>query len=163
VDANRSRRNAEHGGIRRRVIETALSALRVVRNPRVASAACVQSIGWVLPVDSRLFRIYLSRRTELGSDRSRTRSTFASRFWWDMTLEARCARPDDDGVQAHQGAIPLHSDAYLAGSGRGIAMLRPLSRGEEHAVTEGHDAVGVRINPVSLPIVFATPNGPRHE
>jgi hypothetical protein len=77
----------------------------------------------------------------------------AGEVWWDMTQEARRARLDDDEVQASQHAITLHSDACLASADRGIAMLRRLLGGQEHAVTEGDNPADIRFDPDAAPVV----------
>ncbi len=120
----------------------------------------MESIGWVLPVDNWLFRIYASSRMKPGGGCARMRSAFAGRFGWKVTQEARCAGPDDDGVQALQSAITLRSDMYVARSGRRFVNVTRLLRGEAHAVTQGHDPVCLSVDNDVFPILVAAGNDP---
>jgi hypothetical protein len=93
ADDERSRRNADDGSIFHRVSQAALPALRVVPDPRVAQFACAESIGWVLSVDNRLFRVYVSAEAKPAGECRRLSPTFAGKSWWGMTQEVRRARP----------------------------------------------------------------------
>lgn len=117
----------------------------------------------VLSVDNRLFRIYGPSRLKPAGDRGCMHSTIVGKFRWVMMQEAHGARPDNDEVQAGQGAITLLSEACRANSDRGIAMLRRLVRGQEHAVTESHDQADVGFDPGATPILFAAASNRRSE
>ncbi|WKA32255.1 hypothetical protein [Bradyrhizobium roseum] len=56
----RSIRHQDDGKVSYRVTEAALPTLRVP-NPRVAQFARVESIGWTLPIDDTLFRVYVAQ------------------------------------------------------------------------------------------------------
>ena len=154
----RTTRPAEGGGVLYRVTEAVLPTLRVVPNPRVAQFARVESLGWVLPIDDTSFRIYVAGRVKQAGDIGRMRSKFAGKFWWDMTEAEHRAQPGDYEAQVGQGDITLHSEEHLAGSDRGLAMLRRLLRRQVRAVAEGRDPAGVSFDPDAAPVVFEAGN-----
>jgi nitrite reductase/ring-hydroxylating ferredoxin subunit len=153
-----SRRPAADGRVFRRITEAVLPTLRVVPNPRVAQFARVESIGWVLPMDDTSFRIYVAGRVRQAGDIGRMRSTFGGRYWWELNETEHRAMPGDYEAQVGQGAITLHSEEHLAGSDRGIAMLRRLLRRQLCVIAEGGDPAGVRYQPDAPPVVFAAGN-----
>ena len=154
----RSQRPAESGGVFHRVTEAVLPTLRVVPNPRVAQFARVELIGWVLPIDDTSFRIYVAGRVKQAGDIGRMRSKFAGKFWWDMTDAEHRALPGDYEAQVGQGAVTLHSEEHLAGSDRGIAMLRRVLRRQVRAVAEGRDPVGISFDPDTPLVMFEAGN-----
>ncbi len=154
----RSQRPAEDGRVFHRVTEAVLPTLRVVPNPRVAQFARVESIGWVLPIDDRSFRIYVAGRVRQAGDIGRMRSKFGGKFWWELTGAEHRALPGDYEAQVGQGPVTLHAEEHLASSDRGIAMLRRLLRRQVRAVAEGRDPAGISFDPDVRPVVFEAGN-----
>jgi nitrite reductase/ring-hydroxylating ferredoxin subunit len=157
----RSTRPAADGRTFHRVTEAVLPTLRVVPNPRVAQFTRVESIGWVLPIDDRSFRIYVAGRVREAGELSRMRSRFGGRFWWDLTEPEHRAMPGDYEAQVGQGPVTLHSEEHLASSDQGVAMLRRLLRRQMRAVAEGRDPACVCFDPDAPPIIFEAGNALR--
>ncbi len=159
----RSTRKAEDGRTFHRVTEAALPTLRVVPNPRVAQFARVESIGWVLPIDDTTYRIYVAGRVRETGEIGRMRSTFDGKPWRDLTEAEHQRFPGDYEAQVGQGSITIHSEEHLAGSDRGITLLRRMLQDQVRAVAEGRDPLGVGFDPAKPPVVFEAGNYIRDE
>ncbi len=154
----RSTRKAEDGRTFYRVTEAALPTLRVVPNPRVSQFAPVESIGWVLPIDDTSFRIYVAGRVRETGEIGRMRSTFDGKLWRDMSEAEHQRFPGDYEAQVGQGPITVHSEEHLAGSDRGITLLRRMLRDQIKAVVEGRDPIGVGFDPEAPAVTFEAGN-----
>jgi phenylpropionate dioxygenase-like ring-hydroxylating dioxygenase large terminal subunit len=132
-------RKTDDGKTFRRVTEAVLPTLRVVPNPRVGAYGRVESIGWVLPIDDRTFRIYTAGRVTERGALGRNRSKMNGKSWWDLSEEEHRRFPGDWEAQTGQGEITLHSEEHLRTSDKGIAMLRRLFQKQTEAVAAGTD------------------------
>jgi hypothetical protein len=59
-----------------------------------------------------------------------------------MSAEEHQRHPDDYEAQIGQGPVNLHSEEHLAGSDKGVSMLRRLLTNEIKAVAEGQAPLG---------------------
>jgi phenylpropionate dioxygenase-like ring-hydroxylating dioxygenase large terminal subunit len=153
-----SRRDAPGGRTFVRISEAALPTLRVIPNPRVAGYGRVESIGWVLPIDDSSFRIYVAGRVRQAGDLRRMRSRLNGKLWEELTEAEHRRWPGDYEAMVSQGTKPAHSNWNLAGSDRGISMLRRLLRQQVDRVAAGHDPAGVGFDPTAAPVKFEAGN-----
>ena len=143
-----SRRDLPDGRQFRRVTEVCLPTLRVVPNPMVGKFGRVETIGWTVPIDDTHYRIYTAGRvTEKGVMLPMGKDAATMKPWAEMTSEERRARPNDYEAQVGQGPISLHSEENLAGSDKGIVMLRRLLKQQIKIVEDGGDPLGVIYDP----------------
>jgi len=132
-------RTLDDGRRLRRVTEAALPTLRVVPSPRLGRNGVVESIGWVLPIDDRHFRIYVAGRVEQPGDIGRMRSKMNGKFWWELSEAEHRQFPGDYEAQVSQGAITAHSAEHLRTTDRGVALLRRFLREQLRRVAAGDD------------------------
>jgi phenylpropionate dioxygenase-like ring-hydroxylating dioxygenase large terminal subunit len=154
----RSRRKMDDGRTFYRVTEAAIPTLRVVPNPRVAQFSRVESIGWTLPIDDEMFRIYVAGRVKQSGDIGRMRSKMNGKYWWDLTEEEHQRYPGDYEAQVGQGAITVHSEERFGQTDRGIVALRHLLHAQLDAIAAGRDPIGVSFDPEAPPVVFEAGN-----
>jgi phenylpropionate dioxygenase-like ring-hydroxylating dioxygenase large terminal subunit len=154
----RSIRRQDDGKVFYRVTEAALPTLRVVPNPRVAQFACVESIGWTLPIDDTSFRIYVAGRVKQSGDIGRMRSKFNGKFWWDMTEAEHQQFPGDYEAQVGQGAQTIHSEEHFGQSDRGILMIRRLLTEQLEAIAADKDPIGVSFDQNAPAVRFEAGN-----
>ena len=150
----RSTRPQPDGRVFHRVTEAALPTLRVVPSPRVGQFSRVESIGWVLPMDDRSFRIYVAGRVRRSGDIGRMRSKFNGKSWWEMTPEEHQEFPGDYEAQVGQGPITMHSEERFGATDRGVVMIRRLLQLQLDAIAEGRDPVGVSFDAAAPPVAF---------
>jgi len=146
------------GKVLRRISQAALPTLRVIPNPRIGKYGRVESIGFVLPIDDRHFRIYTAGRVAQRGDLAKVRSRLNGRLWEQLSDEEHQRLPGDYEAQVSQGAITSHAEEHLVTSDRGIAMLRRLLRKQLSSMKEGGDPAGVCFDPDAPPIVFDAGN-----
>lgn len=135
-------RRLDDGRRFRRVTEAVLPTLRVVPNPRVERYQPVESIGWVLPLDDTHFRIYVAGRVREAGELGRQRSRFNGKLWADLSEAEHQQFPGDWEAMVGQGPITAHSEEHLAGSDRGVNMVRQLLRRQIAALERGEDPIG---------------------
>jgi nitrite reductase/ring-hydroxylating ferredoxin subunit len=138
-----SLRTLQDGKVHRRVTEAVVPTLRVVPSPRVERYGKVESIGWVLPMDDTMFRIYTAGRVREPGDLRKVRSRQGGKLWHELTEEEHQRFPGDYEAQTGQGPITLHSEEHLATSDRGIAQLRRFLEQQVRVVADGGDPAGV--------------------
>ncbi len=69
-------------------------------------------------------------------------AVFEGKTWSEMTEDEHRRFPGDYEAQSTQGSIPAHSDEHLAGSDKGLVMLRRLLARQIRVVQEGGDPEG---------------------
>lgn len=112
-----------------------LPNVRIVPSNRLTEGMAT-NIGWIVLVDDthhRVFAIYKA---------TRPRAKYDGKFWEEMTADEHQALPGGFEAQMGQGAISLHSEERLAGSDRGVAMLRRLILQQAGIVAAGGDPLG---------------------
>ena len=136
-----------------------MPTLRVIPNPRVGAHGRVESIGWVLPIDDRSFRIYIVGRVRQSGELARVRSRLNGKLWEELSEAEHRDLPGDYEAQVSQGAIASHSEEHLAtSSDRGIVMLRRLLQRQLDRVGAGEDPLGVSFDPAAAPVRFEAGN-----
>lgn len=135
-------RTLEDGRGLRRITEAVLPTLRVVPSPRLERLQPVEAVGWVLPIDDTHFRIYVAGRVREAGELGRQRSRFNGKLWAELTEAEHQQFPGDWEAMVGQGPITLHSEEHLAGSDRGVNMIRQLLRRQLRAIERGEDPVG---------------------
>ena len=153
-----SLRRLDNGKTLRRISEAALPTLRVIPNPRLGAHGRVESIGWVLPIDDRSFRIYTAGRVRQSGDLARVRSRLNGKLWEELSEAEHRAFPGDYEAQVSQGAIASHAMEHLASSDRGIIMLRRLLQRQVDRVRNDTDPAGVGFDPHAGPVHFEAGN-----
>ena len=153
-----SLRTLDDGRVFRRISEAVLPTLRVIPNPRVGRYGRVESIGWVLPIDDHSFRIYTAGRVRARGDIARMRSRLNGKLWEELTEVEHRSHPGDYEAQVSQGTIASHSEEHLAGSDRGVIMLRRLLQRQLDALRDGHDPLGVSFDADAAPVRFEAGN-----
>lgn len=153
-----SLRKLPDGKTLRRISEAGLPTLRVIPSPKLGRFGCVESLGWVLPIDDRSFRIYVVGRVREKGELSRMRTRMNGKLWEEMTEAEHQQYPNDVEAMVSQGVIAKHSEERLVSSDRGIAMLRRLLRDQLKAVEEGRDPAGVSFDPDAAPVQFTAGN-----
>jgi len=153
-----SLRRLDNGKTLRRISEAALPTLRVIPNPRLGAHGRVESIGWVLPIDDRSFRIYTAGRVRQSGDLARVRSRLNGKLWEELSEAEHRAFPGDYEAQVSQGAIASHAMEHLASSDRGIIMLRRLLQRQVDRVRNDKDPAGVGFDPHAGPVHFEAGN-----
>lgn len=153
-----SLRKLPDGKTLRRISEAGLPTLRVIPSPKLGRFGRVESLGWVLPIDDRSFRIYVVGRVREKGELSRMRTRMNGKLWEEMTEAEHQQYPNDVEAMVSQGVIAKHSEERLVSSDRGIAMLRRLLRDQLKAVEEGRDPAGVSFDPDAAPVQFTAGN-----
>jgi len=124
-----------------RITECVLPNVRVVANPTLTPGRCT-SLGWVLPIDSRTYRVYtVARVKELGT-LGKIRARPGGKLWFDMTEREHQQFPGDWEAQVGQGPVTLHSEEHLARSDQGVRMLRAAFERELAKLDTGENPVG---------------------
>lgn len=142
----------------RRISEAGLPTLRVIPSPKLGRFGRVESLGWVLPIDDHSFRIYVVGRVREAGELARMRTRMNGKLWAEMSEEEHQRFPNDVEAMVSQGVIARHSEEHLAGSDRGIVMLRRLLLQQLEALKEGRDPAGVSFDPATPPVVFSAGN-----
>jgi len=109
------------------------------------SAGRSNAVEWFVAVDDTHwvgFMVSLTNRPEPV----RALPMHNGKTWSQATEQERQDYPADFEAQSGQGPISLHSEEHLAGSDRGVAMLRRLLTQEIKVVQEGGDPQGVHFN-----------------
>jgi hypothetical protein len=145
-----SRRRLDDGKTLLRITEARLPNARLVPDPNVSKHGRSESVSWILPVDDTHHRLYIAMRATPGWERRKTRP--GGMAWEELDEAGHQRFPDDYEAQVGQGAITLHSEERLAGSDRGVAMLRRLVRQQARLVAEGGDPAGVSFDPDAPPM-----------
>ena len=153
-----SLRKLPDGKTLRRISEAGIPTLRVIPSPKLGRFGRVESLGWVLPIDDRSFRIYVVGRVREKGELSRMRTRMNGKLWEEMTEAEHQQYPNDVEAMVSQGVIAKHSEERLVSSDRGIAMLRRLLRDQLKAVEEGRDPAGVSFDPDAAPVQFTAGN-----
>jgi nitrite reductase/ring-hydroxylating ferredoxin subunit len=117
--------------------------VRIVPSVQLAPGPAT-GIGFVLPVDDTNFRLFHAMRVPQGFNGI---PRLPGRKWGEMSEEERQKFPGDWEAQVGQGAISLHSEENLAGSDKGVVMLRRLLKQQIQIVAEGGDPLGVIYDP----------------
>ena len=121
--------------------------VRIVPNVQLLEGPAT-NIGWVVPVDDAHFRLFHAMRVPEGFT-PRPPRHYDNRLWSELNEEEHQRFPGDWEAQVGQGAISLHSEENLAGSDKGVAMLRRLLREQIRLVRRGGDPLGVVFDPAS--------------
>lgn len=151
-------RTTDEGDTFVRVTQAAMPTLRVVPNPRVGEIGPVDTIGWVLPIDSGSFRIYTVGKVKAVGQLTSVRSRLNGKLWEDLTPEEHQRFPGDHEAQVSQGVVASHSHEHLATSDRGIVMLRRFLKKQLDAITAGQDPAGVSFDDAAPPVAFKAGN-----
>ena len=101
-------------------------------------------IGWVVPVDDTNFRLFHAMRVPEGFNGM---PSLPGKKWSEKSEEEHQRFPGDWEAQVGQGPISLHSEENLAGSDKGIVMLRRLLKQQIKIVEDGGDPLGVIYDP----------------
>jgi hypothetical protein len=105
---------------------------------------------WVVPIDDTHHCQFNAIRVRKGADFRMNRPNYAGgagRKWLEMSEEEHQMYPGDWEAQLGQGAITFHSEEHLAGSDKGVVMLRRLLREQIDVVRKGGDPIGVSFDP----------------
>ncbi|CAM9680854.1 unnamed protein product [Phaeothamnion confervicola] len=153
-----STRRMEDGKTFLRVTEATVPTLRVVPNPRVAKYGMVESIGWVLPMDDTTFRIYTAGRVTEPGELSKVRSRFNGKTWFELSEAEHQRYPGDYETQTSQGPFAHHSEERLAGSDKGIALLRRFLARQLEVVAGGGNPAGTAFDETSAWVRFEAGN-----
>ena len=153
-----SLRTLADGRLFRRVTEAAMPTLRVVPNPRLGSYGKVESIGWVLPIDDRHYRIYVAGRVNEQGQLGKMRSKMNGKFWWELSEDEHQRFPGDYEAQTGQGPITLHSEEHFAASDKGVALLRRFLERQLKKVADGGDPAGVAFDEQAAYVRFEAGN-----
>ncbi len=153
-----SLRTLDDGSTFRRVTEACIPTLRVVPNPRVGQYARVESIGFVLPIDDTSFRIYTVARVRTPGELTGFRSRQNGKLWHELSEAEHRDFPGDYEAQKGQGDITAHSEEHLAGSDKGVAMLRRFFTQQMALVARGEDPAGVSFDPADAVMRFEAGN-----
>ena len=151
-------RRLADGKVFRRISQAAMPTLRVIPSPRVGRYGRVESLGWILPIDDRSFRIFVVGRVSEKGELTRMRSRMNGKLWEELTEEEHQRMPGDYEAMVSQGAITRHSEEHLATSDRGIAMLRRYLKAQLALLEAGEDPAGVSFDPDAEPVVFDAGN-----
>jgi nitrite reductase/ring-hydroxylating ferredoxin subunit len=151
-------RRMPDGKIFRRISQAGIPTLRVIPSPRVGRYGPVESLGWILPIDDRSFRIYVVGRVSEKGELARMRSRMNGKLWEELTEEEHQRMPGDYEAMVSQGAIARHSEEHLATSDRGIVMLRRFLKEQLEALQRGEDPAGVSFDPDVPPVKFDAGN-----
>jgi phenylpropionate dioxygenase-like ring-hydroxylating dioxygenase large terminal subunit len=151
-------RHLQDGKVFRRISQAAIPTLRVIPSPRVGKWGRVESIGWVLPIDDRSFRIYVAGRVREAGELARMRSRLNGRLWEELSDAEHQRMPGDYEAQVSQGSIASHSEEHLATSDRGIVMLRRYLQAQVERVQRGEDPAGTSFDTAAAPVEFDSGN-----
>ncbi|RIX84858.1 aromatic ring-hydroxylating dioxygenase subunit alpha [Acidovorax cavernicola] len=127
-----------------RVTQALFPHVRIVPNVQLAEGPS-SGIGWVVPVDDTSLRLCFVMKVPQDVDRLPRSPNL--RPWSQMTPEERQAFPGDWEAQVSQGPITFHSEENLAGSDRGVSMLRRTLGQQIRAVQAGQDPAGTIFDP----------------
>jgi nitrite reductase/ring-hydroxylating ferredoxin subunit len=141
-----------------RISEAGLPTLRVIPSPRVGRYGMVESLGWVLPIDSGSFRIYVVGRVREKGELVKMRSRLNGKLWEELTEQEHQKFPGDYEAMVGQGVTAKHSEELLVTSDIGIAKLRRLLEAQLAAVAAGGDPAGVSFDTAAPPVKFAAGN-----
>ncbi len=153
-----SLRKLPDGRTLRRISEAGLPNLRVIPSPRIGRYGMVESLGWVLPIDDTHFRIYVVGRVREKGDLVRMRSRLNGKLWEELTPAEHRDFPGDYEAMVSQGPITRHSEEHLAGSDRGVVMLRRLLQRQLDVIAAGGDPQGVSFDADAPPVKFSAGN-----
>lgn len=117
--------------------------VRIVPNVQLAPGPAT-GIGWVVPVDDTNFRLFHAMRVPEGFNGM---PRLPGKKWSEKSEEEHQRFPGDWEAQVGQGPISLHSEENLAGSDKGIVMLRRMLKQQIKIVEEGGDPLGVIYDP----------------
>ncbi|MDT2023973.1 aromatic ring-hydroxylating dioxygenase subunit alpha [Methylocella sp. CPCC 101449] len=117
--------------------------VRIVPSVQLAPGPAM-GIGWVVPVDDTNFRLFHAMRVPEGFNGM---PRLPGKKWSEKSEEEHQRFPGDWEAQVGQGPISLHSEENLAGSDKGIVMLRRLLKQQIKIVEEGGDPLGVIYDP----------------
>jgi phenylpropionate dioxygenase-like ring-hydroxylating dioxygenase large terminal subunit len=151
-------RKLANGKVFHRISEAVLPTLRIIPNPRVDAFQRVETIGWVLPIDDTNFRIYTAGRVRSKGEIASRRSKLNGKLWEELSDEEHQKFPGDYEAQVGQSPITFHSEEHLAGSDRGVVMLRRFFMKQLDAMKEGKDPAGVSFDPDAPPVKLEAGN-----
>ncbi|MBN9084096.1 MAG: phenoxybenzoate dioxygenase [Rhizobiales bacterium 62-17] len=117
--------------------------VRIVPSVQLAPGPAM-GIGWVVPVDDTNFRLFHAMRVPEGFNGM---PSLPGKKWSEKSEEEHQRFPGDWEAQVGQGPISLHSEENLAGSDKGIVMLRRLLKQQIKIVEDGGDPLGVIYDP----------------
>lgn len=124
-----------------RVTEVAIPNVRIVATPFVEFEGLATSVAWTLPISRTETKIFTLLKRPIGAPR--IRAMYDGKPWTELTEEEHQRFPGDFEAQVGQGAVTAHSEENLAGSDKGVTMLRHMFRQQVKAVANGERPVGV--------------------
>ncbi len=136
------------GQLMHRITEVILPNLRIVADPTLSRTGPGDNVSWTLPVDRTTTRIFTAMKWPEGEEFPYVngRPMYNGKTWFELTDEEHQRYPGDYEAQVSQGPETLHSDEHLAGSDRGVVLLRRLWREALARMAEGNDPPGVRMS-----------------
>ena len=138
-------RKLPDGAVLRRMVEVLLPTVRSVPDPRTLPHGKTNTVSWTLPIDDThmtALRVYKLRRDQ-HLPTFRDARLYDGKTWFELDAEDHQRFPGDYEAQVGQGAVTFHSEEHLAGTDRGVSMLRRMYREAVKTVSEGGDAPGV--------------------
>ncbi len=86
------------------------------------------------------------------------RSRLNGKLWEELSEEEHQKFPGDYEAQVGQSPITFHSEEHLAGSDRGVVMLRRFFMKQLDAIKEGKDPACVSFDPDAPPVKLEAGN-----
>ena len=116
--------------------------IRIIPDPFLTGMGRAQMIGWTLPIDDHMTRIFTV--LNLAKDQVRVHqrdiAAYDGKTWHQLTLRQHQQFPGDFEAQVGQGVITFHSEEHLATSDKGVVAFRNMFRAAIRAVQDGGDA-----------------------
>lgn len=135
-----------------RVLEVIVPNIRIVADPGLQRMGRADNVAWTVPIDDVNTKIFTVMNLGPGvpAFKQGARKMYGGKTWYELDEEGHQRYPGDYEAQVSQGEITLHSEEHLAGSDRGVVMLRRLLRQSIQVVQAGGDPVlaGPDANPV---------------
>jgi phenylpropionate dioxygenase-like ring-hydroxylating dioxygenase large terminal subunit len=137
-------RKLDDGRTLRRISQVCAPNVRFVPTTELTEGRG-NEIAWIVPIDDthhRTFGIARVREPGLFTRKSR-RANHNGKLWSELSDDEHQRFPGDFEAQQSQRQIPHHSEEHLAGSDRGVLMLRRFLLAQIDIVEAGGDPAGV--------------------
>ena len=137
-------RTLDDGRFFHRVTEVVMPTVRIVASPFVDTTGKSDSVAWTVPINRTTTKIMTILSREAGQPLPR--ALHNGKLWGELTEAEHQQYPGDYEAQVGQGAVTIHSEEQLAGTDKGITMLRHVFRRQVEAVAGGNDPLGPGLN-----------------
>ena len=135
-----------------RVLEVIVPNIRIVADPGLQRMGRSDNVSWTVPIDDTNTKIFtvMNLPNNVPAPKQGVRKMYGGKTWFELDDEGHQRYPGDYEAQVSQGAITWHSEEHLAGTDRGVVMLRRLLRHNIEIVKQGGDPVlaGPGANPI---------------